>query len=120
MFTSIEYLKQKENPRIAIVHLFEKKHGFGIAFKQRVKNAFGKKIWSCMKKVITFVTDDDIYTVTSKHQIKSKVRLLHARTGCEFNTNRLRLGTQRNTPGKQIQLFPSEPNLKCIQFIHPV
>ena len=71
MFTSIEYLKRKENPGIAIVHLFEKKHGYGVAFKQHVKDDFGYKIWSCMKKVITFVTDNEIYTVTT---IKSKVR----------------------------------------------
>ena len=76
MFTSIEYLKQKENPGIAIVYLFEQKHGYGVAFKQHVRNVFGYKIWSCMKKVITFVTDNDIYTVTRRHQIKSKVRLL--------------------------------------------
>lgn len=73
MFTSIEYLKQKENPGVAIVHLFEQKHGYGVAFKQHV---FGHEIWSCMEKVITFVKDDDIYTVITRHQIKSKVRLL--------------------------------------------
>ena len=67
----MEYLKRKENPGIAIVHLFEQKHGYGVAFK---KHVFEDKIWSCMKEVITFVRDDDIYTVTRRHQIKSKVR----------------------------------------------
>ncbi|CAH3021659.1 unnamed protein product, partial [Porites evermanni] len=33
VFTAMEYIKKKNNPLFSVVHFFEEKHGYGVAFK---------------------------------------------------------------------------------------
>ena len=70
MFIATEFLKQKDNSLLSIVHLFEEKHGYGVAFNSREKCE--ELMWSCMSEVITFVTDD-VYAVTNRHIKRMKV-----------------------------------------------
>ena len=76
MFTAIEYLKQRKKSKLSIVHLFEEKHGYGIAFKQNPKNRFGKRMWGCISKVVNYTVTNGIYDVTNKYINGFKVREL--------------------------------------------
>jgi len=76
MFTAIEYLKQKQNSPLSIVHLFEERHAYGIAFRWEAKDTFGHNIWDCISKVVKYRVTYDIYDITNKHISGVKVRVL--------------------------------------------
>ena len=65
VFTATEYIKKKNNPLFSVVHFFEEKHGYGVAFKN---NSFGGNIIldNCIRDVVQFVVKDDKYTVITK------------------------------------------------------
>ena len=65
VFTAMEYIKKKNNPLFSVVHFFEEKHGYGVAFKN---NPFGGNIilYNCIKDVVQFVVNDDKYAVITK------------------------------------------------------
>ena len=65
VFTATEYVKKKNNPLFSVVHFFEEKHGYGVAFKN---NPFGKNsgLDKCIKDVVQFVVNDDKYAIISK------------------------------------------------------
>ena len=65
VFTAMEYIKKRNNPLLSVVHFFEEKHGYGVAFK---KNPFGEEsnLDNCIKKVVQFIVKDDKYAVISK------------------------------------------------------
>ena len=76
MLVALEYIKQKDNSLVSIVHLYEEKHGYGVAFNEKGKRHLGEAtIWKCMLKVITFVTDD-IYAATNEQINAVRVRQL--------------------------------------------
>ena len=64
-----EYLEQKENPLSSIVHVFEEKHGFGVAFNVSPVKLFGEDIGNCMSKVFAFASDTN-YAVKREHRNK--------------------------------------------------
>lgn len=69
MLTAKAYLGQKDNLLTSIVHMFEEKHGYGVAFNMAVKNnRFGTWNWQCMLKVIKFARDTK-YAVKNEHRI---------------------------------------------------
>ena len=74
MFTAIEYFElHYENPSLSIVHFYEEKHGYGIAFKsQDVKDRFGE-VWNCMSFVASFIANDK-YDFLKGHIHRAKVR----------------------------------------------
>ena len=65
VFTAMEYIKKKNNPLFSVVHFFEEKHGYGVAFKN---NPFGGNIEldNCIRDVVQFVVNDDFYAVITK------------------------------------------------------
>ena len=65
VFTAMEYIKKRNNPLLSVVHFFEEKHGYGVAFKN---NPFGEEsnLDNCIKKVVQFIVKDDKYAVISK------------------------------------------------------
>ena len=65
VFTAMEYIKKKNNPLFSVVHFFEEKHGYGVAFKN---NPFAGNIilYNCIKDVVQFVVNDDKYAVITK------------------------------------------------------
>ena len=65
VFTAMEYIKKRNNPLLSVVHFFEEKHGYGVAFKN---NPFGEEseLDKCIKKVVQFIVKDDKYAVISK------------------------------------------------------
>ena len=65
MFTAMEYIKKKNNPLFSVVHFFEEKHGYGVAFKN---NPFweNSKLDNCIRDVVQFVVNDDKYAVITK------------------------------------------------------
>ena len=65
VFTAMEYIKKKNNPLFSVVHFFEEKHGYGVAFKN---NPFGGNIIldNCIRDVVQFVVNDDEYAVITK------------------------------------------------------
>ena len=65
--TAKVYLGQKDNSLSSIVHIFEEKHGYGVAFNVAVKNGFSTN-WQCMLKVIEFARDTK-YAVKNEHRI---------------------------------------------------
>ena len=72
VFTAMEYIKKKNNPLFSVVHLFEEKHGYGVAFKN---NPFGEnsELDNCIKDVVQFVVNDDKYAVITKFVSKIEV-----------------------------------------------
>ena len=75
MFIAMEYMNQKNNSLLSVTHLFEERHGYGIAFSENVKmNRLGDGIWSCMSKVVPLITDD-IYVAANKQINEVKVRV---------------------------------------------
>lgn len=75
MFTVVEYLKQKENSLLSIVHLFQEKHGYGVAFKRDVWKTFGQDILGCVSKVISFLTKDAYAVIHSDDAWNFNVRI---------------------------------------------
>ena len=65
VFTATEYIKKKNNPLFSVVHFFEEKHGYGVAFKN---NPFAGNIIldNCIRDVVQFVVNDDKYAVITK------------------------------------------------------
>ncbi|KAM7434885.1 hypothetical protein ABFA07_015103 [Porites harrisoni] len=65
VFTAMEYIKKRNDPLLSVVHFFEEKHGYGVAFKS---NPFGEEsnLDNCIKKVVQFIVKDDKYAVISK------------------------------------------------------
>ena len=65
VFTAMEYIKKRNDPLLSVVHFFEEKHGYGVAFKN---NPFGEEsnLDNCIKKVVQFIVKDDKYAVISK------------------------------------------------------
>ena len=65
VFTATEYIKKKNNPLFSVVHFFEEKHGYGVAFKN---NPFweNSKLDKCIRDVVQFVVKDDKYAVITK------------------------------------------------------
>ena len=65
VFTAMEYIKKRNNPLLSVVHFFEEKHGYGVAFKN---NSFEEEseLVKCIKKVVQFIVKDDKYAVISK------------------------------------------------------
>ena len=65
VFTTTEYIKKKNNPLFSVVHFFEEKHGYGVAFKN---NPFAGNIIldNCIRDVVQFVVNDDKYAVITK------------------------------------------------------
>ena len=65
VFTTTEYIKKKNNPLFSVVHFFEEKHGYGVAFKN---NPFweNSKLDNCIRDVVQFVVNDDKYAVITK------------------------------------------------------
>ena len=65
VFTAMVYIKKKNNPLFSVVHFFEEKHGYGVAFKN---NPFGGNIEldNCIRDVVQFVVNDDFYAVITK------------------------------------------------------
>ncbi|XP_068712180.1 uncharacterized protein [Montipora foliosa] len=58
MFTATEYFElHYENSSLSIVHFYEEKHGYGIAFKSQYVDVFGK-FWNCMSFVASFIAND--------------------------------------------------------------
>ncbi|XP_068707484.1 uncharacterized protein [Montipora foliosa] len=57
IFTANEYLALHENSSLSMIHFYEEKHGYGIAFKSYVKADFGS-IWECMSFVSSFIAED--------------------------------------------------------------
>ena len=72
VFTATEYVKKKNNALFSVVHFFEEKHGYGVAFKN---NPFweNSKLDKCIKDVVQFVVNDDKYAVMSKFVSKMEV-----------------------------------------------
>ena len=68
MLTAKAYLRQKDNSLSSIVHMFEEKHGYGVAFNRAVENRFGTWNWRCMLKVVKFARDTK-YAVKNEHWI---------------------------------------------------
>ena len=65
VFTAMEYIKERNNPLLSVVHFFEEQHGYGVAFKS---NPFGEEsnLDNHIKKVVQFIVKDDKYAVISK------------------------------------------------------
>ena len=74
LFTATEYFELLyENPSLSIVHFYEEKHGYGIAFKSLyVKLDFGQ-VWDCMSFVASFIANDK-YDFLKRHVHRAKVR----------------------------------------------
>ena len=72
VFTAMEYIKKRNNPLLSVVHFFEEKHGYGMAFKD---NPFweNSKLDECIRKVVQFIVKDDKYAVFSKFNVDIKV-----------------------------------------------
>lgn len=72
VFTAMEYIKKRNNPLLSVVHFFEEKHGYGVAFKS---NPFWEEsnLDNCIKKVVQFIVKDDKYAVISKFDGDIKV-----------------------------------------------
>ena len=74
IFVAMEYMKQKDNPLLSVVHLFKEKHGYGVAFQPKVERILGRQALVCMSKVVTFVIEDDFFNVSNRHIKRFKVR----------------------------------------------
>lgn len=73
VLTAKAYLGQKDNSSSSIVHIFEEKHGYGVAFNLAVKNRFdSSRNWQCMFKVIKFARDTK-YAVKNEHRINKVI-----------------------------------------------
>ncbi|XP_068712179.1 potassium voltage-gated channel subfamily B member 1-like [Montipora foliosa] len=74
LFTATEYFElQYENPSLSIVHFYEEKHGYGIAFKSLyVKLDFGQ-VWDCMSFAASFIANDN-YDFVKGHIHRAKLK----------------------------------------------
>ena len=74
IFTANEYLALHENSSLSMIHFYEEKHGYGIAFKslRYVKDHFGSS-WECMSFVSSFIAEDK-YAFLRDHIHRPKVR----------------------------------------------
>ena len=72
VLTAKAYLGQKDNSSSSIVHIFEGKHGYGVAFNWAAKNRFDSRNWQCMLKVIKFARDTK-YAVKYEHRINKVI-----------------------------------------------
>ncbi|XP_068743355.1 uncharacterized protein [Montipora capricornis] len=71
MFTATEYFElHYKNSSLSIVHFYEEKHGYGIAFKSQYVDVFGK-FWNCMSFVASF-TANDKYDFVKGHIHRAK------------------------------------------------
>jgi len=55
MFAGFEFLKRKSDASLLIAHLFEEKHGYGVAMNT---DDFGWQVSHCLEKVIEFLADE--------------------------------------------------------------
>ena len=75
MFVAMEYMNQKNNSLLSVTHLFEERHGYGIAFNINVKmNQLWDKIGSCMSKVIPLIAYD-VYVAINEQINEMKVKV---------------------------------------------
>ena len=97
VFTATEYIKKKNNPLFSVVHFFEEKHGYGVAFKN---NPFGGNIIldNCIRDVVQFVVNDDKYAVITKFVGNIEVWFLV----------------------QSFQLYDTKPSTGGIQLIKPI
>jgi len=65
VFTAMEYIKKRNNPLLSVVHFFEEKHGYGLAFKNHPFEE-NSELEKCIKKVVQFIAKDDKFAVISK------------------------------------------------------
>ena len=65
VFTAMEYIKKRNDPLLSVVHFFEEKHGYGVAFKNHPFED-NSELEKCIKKVVQFIVKDDKYAVISK------------------------------------------------------
>ena len=73
MFTATEYFElHYENSSLSIVHFYEEKHGYGIAFNSQYVDGFGE-FWNCMSFVASFIANDK-YDFLKGHIHRAKVR----------------------------------------------
>ena len=72
VFTAMEYIKKRNNPLLSVVHFFEEKHGYGMAFKD-YRFWENSKLDECIRKVVQFIVKDDKYAVFSKFNGDIKV-----------------------------------------------
>ncbi|XP_068709551.1 uncharacterized protein [Montipora foliosa] len=70
VFAAKEYLALHENSSLSMIHFYEEKHGYGIAFKSVVKADFGS-IWNCMSFVSSFIGKDE-YAFLRDHIHRAK------------------------------------------------
>lgn len=55
MFAGFEFLKRQSDASLLIAHLFEEKHGYGVAMNT---DDFGRQVRHCLETVIEFLADE--------------------------------------------------------------